>query len=277
MWQAGWVVMRLLATLGVLVLGLPDGPDAVLSREHQAAVGGLDHIPIAVSDLEGAAARYRSLGFALKPGRPHDNGIRNQHVKFTDGTELELITAPEARDPLTRTYRQHLADGDGPAFLALYTPVRDRVPKEPPPPGYIFFGPRNASPTDRPEHFAHPNTAASLIAVWLAGDDLTPERRLLEAVGARFVRREVNVPDPFMADVAQVGSETIVFLPGSRQLVPGRRIIGATVRVRSLATAQRVVGTGGPATQPSVVRHASSIFLPPALTHGLWLELREGR
>jgi hypothetical protein len=82
------------------------------------AVIGLDHIPIAVGDLARAADDYRALGFALKPGRPHDNGIQNQHVKFTDGTELELITAPAAGDALTTTYRRHLENGDGPAFLA---------------------------------------------------------------------------------------------------------------------------------------------------------------
>jgi glyoxalase-like protein len=32
---------------------------------------GLDHIPIAVDNLERAADQYRALGFALKPGRPH--------------------------------------------------------------------------------------------------------------------------------------------------------------------------------------------------------------
>lgn len=30
---------------------------------------GLDHIPLAVTDLDGATERYRELGFTLKPGR----------------------------------------------------------------------------------------------------------------------------------------------------------------------------------------------------------------
>ena len=59
-----------------------------------------------VNDLDAAVTRYRALGFALKPGKPHDNGIRNQRVKFEDGTELELLTAPEAKDRLTTQYRR---------------------------------------------------------------------------------------------------------------------------------------------------------------------------
>jgi len=63
---------------------------------------GLDHIVVAVKDLEAAAERYRGFGFTLKPGRPHANGIRNLHVKFPDGTEIELLTvdALEVEVPL---------------------------------------------------------------------------------------------------------------------------------------------------------------------------------
>jgi len=38
------------------------------------AIIGLDHIPVAVRNLDSAAHRYRELGFVLKPGRPHANG-----------------------------------------------------------------------------------------------------------------------------------------------------------------------------------------------------------
>jgi catechol 2,3-dioxygenase-like lactoylglutathione lyase family enzyme len=102
---------------------LPIGLVGPQIGDRAPTIAGLDHIPIAVKDLEAAAARYRQLGFALKPGRPHENGIRNQHVKFPDGTELELITAPKAVDALTATYSRHLASGDRPAFLAFFAPI----------------------------------------------------------------------------------------------------------------------------------------------------------
>jgi len=35
------------------------------------------------------------MGCAIKPERSHPDGILNAHVKFTDGTEIELITAPK--------------------------------------------------------------------------------------------------------------------------------------------------------------------------------------
>ena len=81
---------------------------------------GLDHIPVAVRDLEAASATYRALGFALKPGRPHANGIRNAHVKFPDGAGIELLTVPSAVDPLSTKYFDMIRAGEGPAFLSFH-------------------------------------------------------------------------------------------------------------------------------------------------------------
>jgi catechol 2,3-dioxygenase-like lactoylglutathione lyase family enzyme len=233
---------------------------------------GIDHVPVAVADLEAAGARYRALGFSLKPGRPHANGIRNLHAKFADGTEIELITAPAPVDPLTRRYREHLKAGDGPAFLALFS-ARDvhveerltaagvRVPD------YVFFGPRQASPTDRPEHFAHANSAYALTRVWLADDDLSAERRLLEALGATFRRETADFPDPIQADIAEFPQGSVALLAGAHQTVRGRRIAGITVAVRDLNAAAAVAGTGSRRT-------ASSVFVDPRIAAGYRLEFR---
>jgi hypothetical protein len=267
------------------------------SSDRVPAIAGLDHIPIAVQDLESAASHYRQLGFALKPGRPHENGIRNQHAKFPDGTELELITAPKPVDPLTATYRRHLASGDGPAFLAFFAPEIARVaerldgmhqrytrtgasidiPAEGPT-GYIFFGGRNSSPTDRPDHFAHANGAQSLIGVWLAGSDLSSERRLLEVLGGNIGEEERWVPTPLRATVAHFPEGEVVFLPSSHQLLAGRRIVGATLRVQSAAAVRGFLITHALRPADVVVGlNGSSVFLPPAATHGIWLEFRQGR
>lgn len=274
---------RLLAAAAALAIVAPAPPSPAL-------VAGLDHVPIAVNDLESAADRFRALGFALKPGAVHDDGIRNQHAKFPDGTELELITAPEARDALTATYRRHLAQGDGPAFLALYAPDRaavatrldeahiayrrDRVTidfEAPDALAYVFFSGRNHSPTDRPEHFAHRNTAESLVSVWLAGN-LSRERALLRALDVGTVRERVRAPETRMADVAHLPEGDLVFLPANRALLPGRCVVGATLRVRSIVAAQQVLD--GSPWRASIVKAGGSLFVPPAVANGLWLEFR---
>ena len=266
-----WMTM-LLAIAGVVV-GRPQGQPASGDQTNR----GLDHIPIAVAALERAAERYRALGFALKPGRPHENGIRNEHAKFADGTELELITAPAARDDLTATYRKHLAAGDGPAFLAFHVPAIGEADRKSAPP-YVFFGGLNRSPTDKPEHFAHPNGAEALIGVWLADDDLSSERKLLQAMGATIERKEAHVPEPVTTDVARLFEDEVVLLPGRFQRVSGRRIVGATVAVRNVETARRLVErAAGASLHGGSGAGSKSVFIPPDASYGLWLELRQVR
>lgn len=261
--------------LAVLWIAAPVGR-VQTGEVRGSVVVGLDHVPIAVSDLEKAAERYERLGFVLKPGQPHANGIRNVHAKFPDGTELELITAPAARDALTAKYRRHLAAGDGPAFLALFVPDKERTPSRPSAPlDYIFFGPRNASPTDRPVHFAHPNGATSLIAVWVAADDVSKERALFERLGATVSRLEVRVPGRMVAEVARFQEGEVLLLPAARQLVPGRRIVGVTVRVKSTAAVRQRLASHEIPMDPS--GEADNLFVAPTAAHGLWIEFRAVR
>jgi catechol 2,3-dioxygenase-like lactoylglutathione lyase family enzyme len=103
LWVAGWAAIA-----------------SVPSAAGQPFAIGLDHIPVAVSDLERAATTYAGLGFSLKPGRDHANGIRNQHVKFRDGAGIELLTAPRGVDALSTHYVDHLAAGEGPAFVSFH-------------------------------------------------------------------------------------------------------------------------------------------------------------
>ena len=111
--------IRALRRAGCLSVLLLLAPLAGLA-EQRGPVVGLDHIPVAVRDLERASADFRALVFAIKPGRDHANGIRTAHVKFRDGSGIELITAGAAVDELTTRYVDLLAHGEGPAFVALH-------------------------------------------------------------------------------------------------------------------------------------------------------------
>ena len=235
---------------------------------------GIDHVNVAVADLEAAGTRYRALGFALKPGRPHENGIRNLHAKFPDGTEIELITAPSGVDSLTRKYRAFLKEGEAPAFLALFTPgpgpEKTLAAGDVRVPGYVFFGARNASPTDRPEHFAHANTAYALTRVWLAADDLSAERRLLDALGARFHRAPVAFPDRVDAEVGEFEEGSVVLLPAaSSSCADGR------YRRRARPRDRREVRRGGrtPHRVLRLRRSTQRAGLPPRAAGSLTLSM----
>jgi catechol 2,3-dioxygenase-like lactoylglutathione lyase family enzyme len=270
-------------------------------------VAGVDHVPIAVRDLEAARERYRALGFAFKPGRPHDDGIRNLNLKFPDGTQLELITVVGTPgSSLAERYARHLATGgDGPKFAGLWAPDLERLdgPLEAleevtgqelvaasglrtftagGPLEHLFFGRRNRAPNDRPEHFAHPNGAESLVGIWLASEPEdgapSPERRVLEALGVAV--RQAALPGPLAARegalLGRVDEGFVALLPVSLRLRPDRPIVGVTVRVRDLDTARSALEAGG-IDPPPVVEHEAgrSLFVPPETALGVWLELRE--
>jgi hypothetical protein len=259
---------------------------------QEAVVRGLDHIPVAVKDLERSRTDFEALGFALKPGRPHENGLRNEHVKFPDGTEIELITAPAATDALASEYYNWLKDGDGPAFLGLYAPslsaVIDRLSRlglalnrkgsigifsDPVALRRLFFGTRQHSPTDRPEHFAHANTAFSLAGVWLAG--ATAEQRLLPNLGAVTLNEAPCGPLGTGSEAFSLPEAEIVFLPATAQLVSGRPIVGATVTVKSIDTVESVLTTNRIRHDRVVGCGPDSLWVGPAAAHGMWLEFRQ--
>lgn len=265
---------------------------AAASWASDDVVRGLDHIPLAVKDLDQSRADFEALGFVLKPGRAHRNGLRNAHAKFPDGTEIELITASSASDALSSDYLAWLKYGEGPALLGLFAPNFEALNERLSPSGLaldendyiwtfanapvlkrVFFSHRQHSPTDEARHFAHPNTAFSLSGVWLAGAEA--ERRLMTILEG--APTEMSTCGPFGSAAAAVSlpEAKIVFVPASAQIVPGRPIVAVTVLVRSLQAVQDVLTGHRIAFELAKGCDKPSLWVGPRAAHGMWLEFRQ--
>lgn len=182
-----WFRLAVLAALATAPVraGEPSGDPADLR---------LDHVTIAVADLDSAAAAWERLGFEIKPGRRHGNGIRNAHIKFADGSGLELLTVSDPGDGLARWYAGHIDAHPGTAaFCALSAPdsatlgaLADRwraagmavrrsdvgyarlLHSAPDTPAHPLFAIYYRHPAvDPPTVTTHPNGAAALAGVWL--------------------------------------------------------------------------------------------------------------
>ncbi|HEX8905492.1 MAG TPA: hypothetical protein VF771_11650, partial [Longimicrobiaceae bacterium] len=221
-------------------------------------------------------------------GRPHPNSILNQHVKFRDGTEVELITATEPRDNLARYYVDFLREGEGGAFAA-FDGAADSVfralhPAEPGarlepgsyadgvgfpathPLRYLFFIRYRSRPVDLPEQVTHANTAARLRSVWLRTPDPRREQRMLERLGGCASRTYLQG-----AAVREVrlGNTSVYLLPGR-----GRRMVaGVTLEVADLAAARRVVDAPIRTMVHGRDARGSWTRVRPERAHGIWLEL----
>jgi glyoxalase-like protein len=262
------------------------------SPEPTAPGVGLSHVPIAVGNLSQAASDFERLGFALKTGRAHDDGIMNRHVKFTDGTEVELITATSATDALTGYYRRFLAAGDGAAFLSLYPDSMDdaagRLAAAGLPVhrtggyldfpyehalGYVFFAGLNQSPTDRPEHFAHANSAFTLEGVSLEGGSLAPEQQLFKALGLRPAACGDD-PAPTSSCV-QLSRRQWIRMSSLPRTPSARPIAGVTLAVRSLASVVDTLGRERIAFRRARGADWSGVVVEGPVAHGVRLEFRE--
>lgn len=79
----------------------------------------LDHVVIAVRDLERTVADYQALGFTVVPGGEHTHGAsHNALIVFADGAYIELI-AFRRPNPEFRWWRVLSEAGDGPVDFAL--------------------------------------------------------------------------------------------------------------------------------------------------------------
>ena len=200
-----------MATLALLATASDAAGQArVAPCRAEAAAVRFDHVVIAVADLELAGATFRdTLGFSLKPGRVHDNGLRNVHIRFGNGSALELITTgPGKPDELSEWYRRFLEQGDGGAFVALSAGPPDTVLRrlgemadeasvfrgrafdwvsfpEGHPLHTVFFVHVRVRAPDEPAQLHHGNGAAGLAEVWVA----TTASQELSDLLARFDTR----------------------------------------------------------------------------------------
>lgn len=211
-----------IATVACALLGTASAAFAQGAPGECVAPGSslrLDHVPIAVDDLEALSQRLTDeFGFHVLDGRRDANGLETAEIGFGDGTRLELRTMQPAPTPApgsdapgtveAQRYADLIADGGGGAYLAFSGPAPEGVleiagelepelaaisggaggraafPRGHPlhPVFFVTSGPGSATSADPAPH---PNGARGLEAVWVMVED--PERltRFLLAFGAR--------------------------------------------------------------------------------------------
>ena len=75
------------------------------------------------ANLDTAAAAFRARGFRIKTGRLHANNLLNRHIKFRDGSSLELMTlAGPPHDDMARDYATLLDQGEAGVYVGLNVP-----------------------------------------------------------------------------------------------------------------------------------------------------------
>ena len=187
-----------------------------VSAQH-AVDYSIDHISIVVNNLEEAQKTYKDLGFTIKPGRKHSNSIENAHIKFQDGSALELITASEPKDDLAELYIKNKVLGEGPVFLAIHmedanitkellSELNPRLAEESfyqwltfteeENLSYLFFIKYSNPVIDKKEHLNHKNEVIGIKAIALSKPDYTNEEKLFSYLGQKVpIAKKIVVGD----------------------------------------------------------------------------------
>jgi hypothetical protein len=169
----------------------------------------IDHVITVVADLDSAIKAYEELGFTIKQGRLHENGLINAHIKFKNNTAVELMSIKgEPTDELARNYADLLKHGEGGVFLAfsgietaeMARRLHELEIEYITLPGknwdyitfaqnsslaHIFFIDYHIKTNDSLKILTHNNSAKGIKAIWLEGDEKV--KRLLENLGLKPV------------------------------------------------------------------------------------------
>ena len=170
----------------------------------------VDHVITVVADLDSAILAYEALGFTVKKGRLHENGLLNAHIKFNNGTSLELMSVVgEPTDEIAKEYASLLRQGESGVYLALtgmpvdelasrldgldtdYTITKSKNWDYLTFPGnsrlaHIFFINYHVNSNDSPEILTHNNSAQGIASVWIEGEEEV--KALLDGLGLMPVR-----------------------------------------------------------------------------------------
>jgi hypothetical protein len=233
-----------LAAAGSLHASAGQSPECAVP----ASAPALDHVVLAVDDIDRASVPFLSHGFRLKQGRLHANNLLNRHIKFRDGSSIELMTLRGAPgDAMAERYAELLAAGEGGVYVALGTREIESARRfatasglEPhrsssgawrfvgfpagSPAAAVFFSAGGPPARDPDSLVSHRPRVDGLEEAWLeAGPELTT---LLEALGARRCGP---------ASFAGISGERLALSRGAVVVVPRRpgarpRVLGVVVR-----------------------------------------------
>lgn len=221
----------------------------------------LDHVVIVVRDLEAASAGFRSSGFVLKQGRLHANNLLNRHIKFRDGSSIELMMVNGVPgDAMARDYAALAAAAEGGVYAALNvsridTPraaaaaleLRTRESRSGPwrflsfpgtsPAAALFFSAGSAVVQDPDSLLNHVPDVEGLAEAWLEGGPEVAAH--LEKLGAKRCG-SVRSADGRMGDRIGLSRGRLVILPPASGDRP--RVMGVVLKLRE--------GRSGGATTP---------------------------
>lgn len=213
-----------------------------------------------------------SVGLETKSAELSASFLKSRGIetKIEDGT-IKFEGMPDPPPVFWRSIelREGTAASDT-IFLIEYTPAREAYRKQHP---------------ERYERSKQPNTAKRLASVWIAVRDAEEAVKRYQRIG---LIRTIKTDIPIMQAtgiVLNAGSGSILLVSPVESKGPilrflmqrGEGVIGASFEVADLSAGQEVLEQSGVRTRIYAGIYGKSTIVDPDQTHGLYLEMFQGR
>lgn len=252
----------------------------------------LDHIIIGSENLSETTELFRKLGFSIKDGKVHKNGIRNNFIEFADNTEIEIVEVKYPTEDFAIEYKNLISQNKFGLQFSLRVDVIENLKNNfsainsnfvelqkgndystlsakginfELPIFFIQFDKLNNSNTN------HLNHAKGITSVWFETKDIKKTARELVDFGFDPIGN-YYIPN-FTGKVVEFKNANfkIVLIESDKY-----EITGITISVDSKSDLLKIINDNFDKNfLNKVFENRKSIFLPNEITKSIWLEFVE--
>ncbi|MFZ1291319.1 MAG: VOC family protein [Melioribacteraceae bacterium] len=251
-----------------------------------------DHIIIGSNNINESVIFFKKLGFSIKEGKVHKNGIRNNFIEFNDNTEIEIIEVNNPTENFTKEYEKIISQNKFGLQFALrvdeietlknnftvinsnfvelqkgndYSTLSAKGINSELPIFFIQFDKLNNSKTN------HINNAKGISSVWFETKDIKKTARELVDIGFEPIGN-YYIPT-FAGKVVEFKNVNfkIVLIESDKY-----EITGITISVDSKSDLLKIINENFDKTfLHKIFEKEKSIFLAKVITKSIWLEFVE--
>ncbi len=252
----------------------------------------LDHVIIGSENLNEISVLFKKLGFSIKEGKVHKNGIRNNFIEFNDNTEIELVEVNNPTENFTKEYEKIISQNKFGLQFALrvneienlknnfsvinsnfvelqkgndYSTLSAKGINSELPIFFIQFDKLNNSKTN------HINNTKGISSVWFETKNIKITARELVDIGFEPIGN-YYIPN-FTGKIVEFKNANfkIVLIESNKY-----EISGITISVDSKSDLLKIINDNFDKTfLNKIFEKGKSIFLAKEITKSIWLEFVE--
>ncbi|MBK7104663.1 MAG: VOC family protein [Ignavibacteriae bacterium] len=252
----------------------------------------LDHIIIGTKNLKDISELFRKIGFTIKEGKLHKNGIKNNFIEFDDNSEIEFVEIKNPTDNFTKEYEKLILQKNYGLQFALrvndienlknnftsansnftelqkgkdFSTLSAKNINYDLPIFFIEFNKLNNSKTN------HENKTKGISSIWFETKNIKKTAHELVDIGFEPIGNH-SIPT-FPGKIVELKNANfkIILIESVKD-----EITGITISIENINAIKNILNNNFDKTFSSkIIEKGKSIFLPKEITKSIWMEFIE--